>query len=231
MEVKVSSLKKRLQLFMTLLLAVFFLVILMPFAYSQNRANIINLIDEVPVVIEGNTIFYIQTKAEELSLEQRKKTIAKRIENIARDKSITIDYLTIKEQDLSTKKFAKETLIITINNAEAKAASRERQGFAQVYLKIIQYSLVKYREERSSEKLKLKSIYAIVATFEFLFVGIIFNLIYRKSTNKLNNWYDNRRLNVTRQNLEIIPSYRSKNTLNFIFKTIAVVFIAWLLYF
>ena len=56
---KVSSLKKRLHLFMTLLLAVFLVVILMSFAYSQNNTNFANKIDEVPVVIDGNTLFYI----------------------------------------------------------------------------------------------------------------------------------------------------------------------------
>jgi hypothetical protein len=174
-------LKKKIILFFTTCLLVFSFTITAPFALSQNNnsesdptVEVETEIDYFPVTLAGEELFYIQVPIGAFDQEERALSITKKIESIAKDYSISVDSITIKEDDKTTNIVTENAVIVTLTEKDGEAEGISRQIIAIKYLEEIKLAISQYREERSYPHLLKGVIFSLIST---LVVIILLNVI------------------------------------------------------
>jgi small-conductance mechanosensitive channel len=210
--------KKTWRVFLALVLVAFLTIVSASQAYSEDKtaadstssptAKVEEKPLEVPVVIDGETLFYIRETLGLPSLEDRAKSITKSIEKVARDESISIEALQIVEQNGLTVISAREISLISLADGDAKIANRPRQELAQDYLKTIAASIDRYREERTSKSLLRAAFYTATISIAFLLVGIILNYTFPRVVDRLNSWRYTLLPSIRIKSFELISSDR-----------------------
>lgn len=213
------TMKKSWRAFLALVLVAFLTIIAVPQANSQDKPpaddatassteNVDKKTVEVPVVIDGETLFSIQETLGLPSLEDRAKAITNSIKKVAQDESISIKALEISEKNGLTIIFAGETSLISLADADAKVAKRPRPELAQEYLQQIASSIDRYREERTSQSLIRSAFYTGMISIAFLLVGIILNYTFPRIVDRLNSWRHTILPSLRIQSFELISSDR-----------------------
>jgi small-conductance mechanosensitive channel len=174
-------LKKKIILFFATFLLVFSFIITAPLALSQNNnsegeptVEVETEIDYFPVTLSGEELFFIQVPIGAFDQEERALSITQKIETIAKDSSISVDSITIKEDEETTNIVARNTVILTLTEKDGKEAGISRQTLGIKYLEEIKLAITEYREERSSPHLLKGVIFSLIST---VVVIILLNII------------------------------------------------------
>lgn len=211
--------KKSWRAFLALVLVAFVTIIAVPQANSQDQtaaddatASLTENVDkkpvEVPVVIDGETLFSIQETLGLPSLADRAKAITNSIKKVAEDESISIEALEISEKNGLTIISAGQISLISLADADAKVAKRPRPELAQEYLQNIASSIERYREERTSQYLLRSAFYTGMISIAFLVVGILLNYTFPRVVDRLNSWRHTILPSLRIQSFELISSDR-----------------------
>ncbi len=129
-----------------------------------------NKIDGYPVVLDGNTIFVVRQGVGSFSAQDRAEAIAKRIETIAQDSSITIDNLKIiKEPDYGLIYLQLgQDVILTIGPQDAKIYRKPQADLAQEALQNIKNAVQAYRQERNPGHLFRALVYTAISSLALI---------------------------------------------------------------
>ena len=177
-----------------------------PAVYSQEDIPDGDRIDGFPVLLAEETLFVIQANVGSFSSEERAQTITNRIQKIAEDDSIDLNLLRIEAQEVTTSVFLDKKVLVTLTEADAKAAQTNRTELAEEYLTIIRDSLQIYREERSAQYLIRAIIYSAIATVLLIIVQLILSKIFPRIHRLLDSWSGTRIPSIRIQNMELIRS-------------------------
>ena len=192
--------------FLSLMLVTFLLVFASPMIYGQNNPSVGDKIDGYPVILDEQNILRIQTGTGSFSAEERADTITKRLENFADNKALSIGLLKLEENEQSTSIIAGDKILITITEADAKAARQTRQALAQNFLAIIKQSVSQYRQERTLTARIFTVFWTILSTFSLFLIFKITGLIFSHFYTLLNRWKNDRIPGLRIQNVELINS-------------------------
>lgn len=131
-----------------LVLAIFLTIQIDPGAYSQGNPTPTNKLNGAPVVLNGETLFLIQERFGPASIQQRAREISTRIEEVADDFAIPLDSLQVAEVEGVEIISSKDTVLVGITEADARAAGKAQGNLAAEYLQKIKVAMNKYRQER-----------------------------------------------------------------------------------
>lgn len=223
--------KKRFKRFFLLVLVTGFLAFSSLLGYPQDESDAVAKIDGVAVVLNGETLFTIQTKSGSFTPEERVKAITNRLEEIADDSSIDIAQLTVTEESESaTSLVLGDRVIVTITEADAKAARETRQNLANEYREKIQSSIEQHRQARQPKNLLFGGIYTVICTLALIISFVVLNKTFPRIYRQLDAWRATHIPSLRIQNLELIPASQITDILIGLVKLIRLTIVLTILY-
>jgi small-conductance mechanosensitive channel len=151
----------------------------LPAAAAQAPAAAESSVDSAEVVVDGRVVAEVRGIAGKPAAE-RAAEIAARIVEIARDEAIPPDQLRIVETPLASKLQAGDRLIAGVLDADAEMAQVDRRALAEIELRLIRDAIVRYRDERTPERIRAGIQNALLATAVFLAALILIVWIWRR---------------------------------------------------
>ncbi len=222
--------KKSFRELIVLAVAICLIAITSPLAYGQESVPSSTKIDGSPVVLSGEQLFVIQSKVGSFSPEERAETVSNRIETIAQNSSISIDSLKIENEENTTNLMLGDKVILTLVDADAKAARTTRQELSIEYLNKIKKSIQQYRQSRSLKNISVGALYAFLATMALLIIFKTLNHILSKLLRKLDSWQGRRIPALSVQNIEFLPATQITNLLTKVVNFLRLVLFLGLFY-
>ncbi len=145
-----------------------------------------------PVIFEGETLFYIKTERFGISPQNRARRTTKRIEEIAKDYSQSVDEITAdKAGDIIIISTSKRD-IATLIPADAEAANQSLDDLGQESLQTIKAAITKYRQQRSAIHLLVSTIYTILSIAAFIVVMKTTSWLHKRNVRWLRIWLKKR---------------------------------------
>ena len=142
------------------------------------------IVNGFPVILSGDTLFFVFTKLGSYSPRERARVISERIFKLAEDYFYSEDSLDVVPSELTTDITYGEETIISISELDAVWMNSSREKLAEEYKNIIVRSIKMYKIENSWQT-KMKEILLAILVL-ILLVLIIF------STNRFFKWVKNK---------------------------------------
>ncbi|NJK49025.1 mechanosensitive ion channel [Candidatus Gracilibacteria bacterium] len=202
------------------------------FAYSQPSSPTPTQQTGAPVVLGGETLFYIQARIASFSPEFRAQVVSNRISAFAKDTEVSLDTLKIVEnEEAATVDIrAGEQTLVTIADVDAVAAGQSRQELANQYLQTIKESVTEFRASYSVQSLIRGAAYTLIATVVLIasFIAIAKSVpnIYRQ----LRRWRGTRIPALSLFGTQILSSHRVVDLISEIIKVVRLALFLGLLY-
>ena len=160
------------------------------------------------VELGGEELFNIRTGVGAFSPEERAQAINKRLIKITENPEIQVETIGIEEKPLTTNITVENRVLLTITDADARAADLSRQELARNYQVKIRNKITQYRIERSPDYIRQGIIRSIIATIVLIATFIIFALLFPWLYRKVNNLQGTRIPAIRIQNIELLPATR-----------------------
>ncbi len=194
-------------------MALAFVLTIMPFqlgagAAPEPEAEVLKTVKPAgaPVVVNDQTLFYIQAKILSISPENRAQIITERITKLAKDPLLNIDSIVVSDAETTTDIVSGELTIMTITEMDAAAAGRPRLELANENAKIIKKAIQDYRKVYGLKSLGLEMLIALIATAALILIFIFNKKLFLKLYAQLYAWKDVQIHAVKFQKLELISS-------------------------
>ncbi|MDJ0704920.1 MAG: mechanosensitive ion channel family protein [Leptolyngbyaceae cyanobacterium MO_188.B28] len=164
------------------------------FAHAQSPRSSLEQSKGYPVVLQGETLFQIETGVASFPASFRARVISERIETFAKESQFDIDMLQIvdNEQTQTSDIRVGNDVVVTITPADANVVGLTRQALAQQYLEVIKEKVVDFRQAYSLRNLIVGAILTLVITIALIIsvLSINWGVIY--INQKLKDWQGTR---------------------------------------
>ncbi|MDY6900351.1 MAG: mechanosensitive ion channel family protein, partial [Cyanobacteriota bacterium] len=127
-----------------------------PATNSINRGAVVEL--------GGEELFKIRAGVGAFTAEERATAVNNRILKLGDDPTIKAETIRIEDKPLTTNLTVDNRVLLTITDADARAADVSRQELARNYQEIIQKQITQYRIERSPDYIRQAVFNSIIAT-------------------------------------------------------------------
>lgn len=117
-----------------------------------------------PVTLDGDTLFRVHANLGPFSAAERAAATSARLLALAKDLTIPIDAITLAPSDASTDIVARDRVLLSISDADAKAARTSRSELAAAYVQNIRSAVSQRRAEYSYRSIIVGALYAALAT-------------------------------------------------------------------
>jgi len=136
-----------------------------------------------PVVVDGRMVLRVRGISA-FPASERARSIRKRIVDIARDESFSVDKLRLVEEQEASSIYAGDTRLIAILDADAEIENLDRKLLAEVIKGKIAELITDYRTDRSPRVILEHAAYALglTAIFVLIFWGLV------RLFRSLNTW-------------------------------------------
>ncbi|MGC8713721.1 MAG: hypothetical protein ACP5RH_15130, partial [Leptodesmis sp.] len=193
------------------LLIVFLLtasLIVNPVALSRSQIPSVPVApdNEVPVMLDGKTLFLIRAPFASTSSQQRAASIERRLEQFARNSDLPIDSLKLQEVDGAVAVMSGDTGLVTITDADARAAGVPQALLGREYLRKIRQAVKDYRQERTPSYLFRAAMMVLGAVILLLLGLFLLRRGAAQIVNQVRSWRDRRIRAIRFQNLEIMSA-------------------------
>ena len=222
--------KKYWQAFIAFILVILLSVMASPWVHSQEEPVKGDKIDGFPVLLADETLFVIQANVGSFSSEERAQTITNRLETIAEDTSVDLNSLRIEQLEDTSNIVIGTKNLVTLTEADAKAARLPRTELADQYLAKIKDSLQNYRQERSAGYLMRSVIYTVIATVVLVLIQFILSKIFPQIYRLLNSWQETRITGLSIQNMQLITASRLTDILIGLVRIVRWIIVLFILY-
>lgn len=179
-----------------LILALFLLILLSSFnpVAAQTSLHSINSPPGEPVALQGETLFYIEARVGSFSPTFRARVITDRIEALAKDASLNVNQLRVINNDAAQTVDIQvdEDVIVSLSEADAKAAGTTQVALAYEYRTIITDAVQAYRKAHRLDQIGLGLIYALVLTIISIAALLAINRFVGFANRKIRDWQDTR---------------------------------------
>ena len=147
---------------------------------------------DIPVILDGETLFNFSTKVKGLSADNRAQRTAQEIEEVAKNDAIAIDSLKIVELEGLRLISTPEDLVFALIEADAKVANRPLDELAEEYLQKVKNAIAEYRQKYSLKR-KLERIALVVfETIIFMVILILLRKVLRRINRHIEVWKETR---------------------------------------
>jgi len=194
---------------------------------GENNLNVSQ--STAPVKFEGKILFYVRGITS-LPAEERARTIAERMKNIAENDSINTASLRIEELPDRSNILAGKKFIVSIVDVDAAIERLDRQLLSEIIKTKIAKAIDSYRYERSSGVMLKNLLFAAGATVLFLILLFLFNRISRRLDELLQARLKSRIEGLETQSYHLIQATQLWPVLRGFIKTIKIIFIAILIF-
>ena len=152
------------------------------------QATLKNNKQDVPVILDGETLFNFSSKVEGLSAKDRAARAAREIEEVAKNFVISIDSLQVVEFEGLNLILAEEDLLFAVTKSDAKAANRPIDELTEEYLQKVKNAIAQYREERSMKRLVQKILIWVFDTTVAIVLLLLLRKIYKRINRRIESW-------------------------------------------
>jgi len=181
------------------------LIVIAPFATAQESSSHEgNKIDGFPVLLGSEEVFIIQKGIGEFTAKDRVEAISERLEAIAQDETLSADDLTIESKDRTTTIEAGDRLIVTLTDADAKAAEQGQKELAKAHIKTLRQAINRYRHKNDIKRVLSGLLWTAIATVGLVVLFNVLNYAIPRVYRKLEYWQK-----------QIIPTLRSSEKSDF----------------
>jgi small-conductance mechanosensitive channel len=180
---------------------------------AQEAASAVHPVG-APVVVNGETLFYVPARMFTFSPEDRAKTIAERVEWLSRQTPARIRAVHIENAETTTAIVSDEVVIATITDGDAQATGKTRQALAEDYTRAIQSRALALREQYSLRTILLGALYSVLALALAIFIFKFLAFGSSKLHGKFDAWHGVYIRSIRIQRLELVPAERITNILH-----------------
>jgi small-conductance mechanosensitive channel len=142
----------------------------------------------VAVEIDGRSVLIVYAQIAGLTPQERAEAIQQRIVAVSKRRDIALEAIHAEDRGTWTEILAGAERIMGITEADAKAAERTRPELAAEYTEVIRYVVKQYREDHTWRHVLWGTLYAVLATFGFAGVLVVFFLIRRRARSRVEKW-------------------------------------------
>lgn len=165
-----------------------------------------NPIDGTPVKLAGEELFVIQAQVGSFSAAERAQAVTQRIKTLADTVTIPLSTLRVDDQTYSTHIAAGDKLLLTLTDADAKAAGEARLPLGKEYVNRLQTAIQQYRQERSSKSILLGVLYTLLATIVLLILLKLLNYAFSRLLTRRAAFEGTRQFALRIQNFELLSA-------------------------
>jgi small-conductance mechanosensitive channel len=117
-----------------------------------------------PVVVQGRTLFTVQTSLGPFTAQDRAAATSDRLTRVSRDLTASIDAIVAVNGGTSTDIALGDRILLTVTDADAQAAGKSRNDLVADYIRSIRSAVTEIRAEFSSRSLLEGAFYTILLT-------------------------------------------------------------------
>ncbi|MEL6165065.1 MAG: mechanosensitive ion channel family protein, partial [Cyanobacteria bacterium J06628_3] len=183
-----------------------------PATTSTNRGAVVEL--------GGEEIFRIRAGVGAFTAEERAIAVNNRIIKVGDDPTIEVERIRIEDKPLTTNLTVDNRVLLTITDADARAADLSRQQLARNYQENIQKAITQYRIERSPDYIRQAIFNSIIATVLLIGTLILFAIVFPWFYRQVSNLQGTRIPAIRIQNFELLPATRISRLLIALLKLI-----------
>jgi small-conductance mechanosensitive channel len=144
------------------------LIALPSLAQSDEESASVQQHQGYPVIVDGYEVFRVRQNLGAATAEERAERISAGLEDLAKAQDFNPENITANEEGgIATVRYG-DQLIVTINDAEAKATGLPRKALAIQYVKLLQERLAIAREQHTPRYLWRAAAYAVVTVLAYL---------------------------------------------------------------
>ena len=160
------------------------------------------------VELGGEELFKIRAGVGAFSPEERATAVNNRIIKLGDDTSIKAEAIRIEDKPSTTNLTVDNRVLLTITDADARAADLSRQELARNYQEKIRKAITQYRIERTPDYIRQAVFNSIIATVLLIGTLILFAIVFPWCYGKVRNLQGTRIPAIRIQNFELLPATR-----------------------
>lgn len=186
---------------------------------AQQRARIDSLrqfTPGVPVVVEGDTLFYLYTKRGGYTPLQRAEMIDAAIMQLGKRFTLHPDSVYIESSDIVTDLMYGNKVIASFTDQDGLWEGRSREQLATDKRKIVVQKLKELKEEHSLWQLGKRILYFVLVLAEQYLLFWLTGWLFRKLKVRIQKLKDTRLKPISIQNYELLDTQRQVNLLIFL---------------
>ncbi len=161
---------------------------------------------KAPVVADGKTLFYIETKTFSYTPEARAKGISERIQRLYRDPTINLDAIRVDDHEEATEIACKDMYIMAISNADAKAAGKDRRELAREYAQVIKQTALELQEAYSTRSIVKGAVYTLILALILILVLVLVKKGFRRLYVAIDTWRTTKPRSIKVQKVQLLTS-------------------------
>ena len=159
------------------------------------------------VAVDGVRLFRVRGITS-FPAARRAREVAARLLQVAADRAVTPESLTLVESSLGTEIHSGASRIFVVTDPDAELEGLRRDQLATVILQRIQEAMRSYREDRSRAKLLEGAVRSVSALAVFLIALILFRWISRRMTAAIERRFQSRVQSVAIGSFEFVRADR-----------------------
>ena len=186
---------------------------------AQQRARIDSLrqfTPGVPVVVEGDTLFYLYTKRGGYTPLQRAEMIDAAIMQLGKRFTLHPDSVYIESSDIVTDLMYGNKVIASFTDQDGLWEGRSREQLATDKRKIVVQKLKELKEEHSLWQLGKRILYFVLVLAGQYLLFWLTGWLFRKLKVRIQKLKDTRLMPISIQNYELLDTQRQVNLLIFL---------------
>ena len=160
-----------------------------------------------PVMVDGVALFRVRGVSS-FPADQRARTIADRIRDIAANAAIRPDALRVEEMEYSSQLVADKQLVMNVYDADAKIEGVPRRLIADLYLAKVRSAIVAYRTDRSAPAMQRAGMEALVTTLVFAVLVIAIVWLRRRLDALLDRRFGERIKSLASMSQDVLSAKR-----------------------
>ncbi len=184
-----------------------------------------------PVTLDGEILFEYNAQIEGVSNAQRAEEATKRIQEVADDRSISMENLRVINVEGIHLIEVENNLLVSLTKADAEVENKPIDELAQEYLEKVKSAILEYRQERTLYQFGLKALWIFLSTLIviliFRFLNWFFPRIHRRIIEERSFIFRN----ISIQNWNVWTIDKEKQFALFVVKIIRWIITLIILYF
>jgi len=190
---------------------------------SKSETPVLEKIDGYPVELGGEFLFKIQEGMGPFSAQERVQAINERLSAIAENHDIDINDLTINNQDDWTSLNISDRTILTVTNADAKAAHRTRHLLSEELSLKIKTAILQYRQARLPNTRIWATFSTIISTASVFILIALINWVFSAIQRLKDFSHSSIILSLRIQNFDLLTSRQVENILDVLLKILRII--------
>lgn len=183
-----------------------------------------------PVTLDGQVAFTVRAGVASFTPADRAKLVQERLQRLARDGRFDPAALRLSPGDATLDVVAGDQVVVSVTDADARAAGRTREALAAEDLAGIRAALQSHREARSTRSLLLGGLYALLATTGLVLLIWLVSKLLGLFCARVDAWAATARRGLRIQSFELLSAQRAGEIVIEVVRWTRLAVIVFLLY-